>query len=197
MSNFGMEYTRISDAAELLDEGWNEEKFYVFVTYRLFGKWDVDLRCVLHDPWTGISELHVVPADYPDEDNENEEVTGQLLRVVPFADARKRIEALRIEAYKADGTIRSFPERFETPLDFATLAAAYVEEIKRGSTQPIQRLSKIHGVSRNTLSARIRRAREDDMGLLTRPTKDSLGELTEKAKVLLQTLSLEQEGSAD
>lgn len=58
----------------------------------------------------------------------------------------------------------------------AAFAARYAALVEAGVRQPVEHLRHETGESRNTVSARIRRARE--AGLLTRPQGDDLGRLT-------------------
>ncbi|WP_456825327.1 hypothetical protein [Cellulomonas sp. P5_E12] len=135
-------------------------------TLRLEGRWSNDEEDRLTGPEGGI--------------------TTETLRAIPMQEIRARMFRLVRGALRAHGWIPEIPERVDTPGDLARFCAVYVDLVREGHRSPLHRMSELTGVSRNTLSARIRRAREQ--GILTRPTStEAGGELTEFGLTLLQS----------
>lgn len=183
-----MSYTRISDAADLVDEGWDAHASNAFVVYRVFDIWDIRITSELFgldagpeamsiQPATGADGL-VIEKSYPDL-----VITTELLRSIPMQDARNRLARHKLTRAAEEGYVEPIPERFETDRDFAILADIYARRVEGGERNPLKNMAQLYGISRNTLSARIRLARE--RGLLTRPTKDDPGSLTLAGKKLL------------
>ncbi|MEU8403191.1 hypothetical protein AB0C28_49130 [Nonomuraea sp. NPDC048892] len=117
-------------------------------------------------------------------------ITVQVLRSVPLGEARRIIgewgDRIR-ERFYPELLPLPIPSRVESEHDYALVAGAYVQLTHRGERKPVQAMAEAAGVGRDTMSARIRRARE--MGLLVTygPGKPG-GELTPKAAALLTEL---------
>jgi hypothetical protein len=177
-----MEQIRISDAATLVDAGV-EGGNTAFVCYDVLG-WYVELRCGIFLPG-GPQSINVSTPDGIPIDGG---VTTSVLRAVPLADARKRLDRLREDHVKqaAAGDLVTFGGlvRVDSEEGLARFAKTYADLVESGDDHPLKRLATYTGLSRNTLSARVRRARE--RGLLTKPSPESLGALTKKAEQLLQ-----------
>lgn len=157
----------------------------VVVARRTIGAFNVILKKDLASPIDGPQELHVVPDWTRLEDGELlfGGVTTDVLRSIPLAEARRLMEEVSVHALKSQDSRLYVPRRVDTPRDLALFAAVYVSLVDQGSTRPLERMSSVTGVSRNTLSARIRRAR--DRGLLTAPDESGLGRLTDEALRLI------------
>lgn len=133
-------------------------------TLRIEGRWQDAPAGQMDGPWGGI--------------------TTDTLRAVPMQELRRRLADAAEEALRAEGDVPQIPARTDTPADLAAFCRVYVELVEAGHRKPLHRLSELTGVSRNTLSARIRRAREQ--GILTRPTStEAGGTLTELGRSLL------------
>lgn len=150
----------------------------VTVTYDVRA-WRVTFTASPGRPFDGPEELHVFLTNVAAVESaiESDGLTTDLLRVLPLADARKRIRALQPpEPF-------DIPAKVETDAEYARFAAAYVDAVRAGKRRPIERLQAATGVSRNTLSARVRRARE--RGFLTGQPGQPADQLTDKATRLL------------
>jgi len=110
-------------------------------------------------------------------------VTTEVLRAIPLADARRRIRAMGRALLEAEQTPWYELGRLTTDRDWAKFAEAYAGVVELGDRSPVTHLAERSGTSRNTVAARVRIAR--DKGFLTRPTDESLGELTDMARELL------------
>ena len=111
-------------------------------------------------------------------------VTTEVLRGIPLHDARARIREIQrrwAETVEPSGEEKP---RLTTPHDWASFARAYADLVEHGEQAPVTLLARRLGISRNTIGARVRMAREK--GLLTRPAKGSLGRLTSRAKRILE-----------
>ncbi|EFQ83217.1 hypothetical protein HMPREF0063_11490 [Aeromicrobium marinum DSM 15272] len=193
-----MTYTRITDGAELVSElSGSDVDDDVEVRYRVLDLWMVTIRSATSGLDTGPETLTVEP--FVDEDGRAEEssrdelLTGDVLRAVPMQDARRRIKRAKLEWAQTHGYMDPIPSRFSTDRDFALLARIYADAVAAGQRNPIKNLSVRYGISRNTLSARIRVAR--DRGLLTRPDEGDGGSLTPAAVALLEQQAGEAGGS--
>lgn len=117
---------------------------------------------------------------------ETDGITFDVLRDVPLQEARRVISAYGPRLRQALGLAQAashLPERVETDLDYARMAKRYVELVETGRRNPIGELAELAGVSRNTMSARIRRAR--DKGFLEGPEGKPATHLTSKAREVL------------
>ncbi|WP_214103861.1 hypothetical protein [Acrocarpospora catenulata] len=159
----------------------------------LIGVYDVQgctviISADLRAPISGPMEVRIREEFDPDKTKERDGITLDVLRAVPLGDARKTLAEwlprLRATFYPEEAP-RPLPERVETPHDYALVAAEYVRLIYTGERRPIHVMAEASGVSRNTISARVRRAR--DMGLLlqTRTGTTLSAELTSTAQQLL------------
>lgn len=181
-----MKRVRVSDAADLLNEGVDAGS--AFVVYDVLG-WKVTMKVSLAGPIrNGPESVDLRPfqdAQGYDLASMTDGVTTGVLRGLPLHDARKRLARLQAEADDGlDGSLRGLPERLSSPADWARFAAAYADAVESGAHSPVLHLARRLGLSRNTVSARARRARE--MRLLTRPSSASMGRLTARARRLLE-----------
>lgn len=163
------------------------------VEYRVLG-WYVAVSSARGAPWEGPDYIQVGWESTPegiDAAVETDGVTTEVLRAIPLADARKRLRGLRLAARLEEPNVPALASRLSGVRDLAGFAKVYAEAVARGQRQPLKYLSELTGVPRNTLSARVRRAREE--GLLTRPDGQHLGQLTDKAQELLQRTNEQDE----
>lgn len=179
-----MSTLRVTDAASLTrEQAATDGK--VTVIYDVYG-WMVTLVTSVNSPFDGPETVTIRPdssAEGIDVALATDGVTTEVLRAIPLADARRRLIRLKAEALQESGSQPVVQARLVTVADWAVFAETYADLVQGGHRQPLQHLARVTGVSRNTLSARVRRARE--MGLITRPTSDSLGHLTKQATDLL------------
>jgi hypothetical protein len=185
-----MEPTRITPDAWLVGEGIGEgdESNMVFVEYRIGDDWTVRLTSEMYTTVSGPVhlEIKVADADRMNDPALAEGITTHALRAIPMKDARSRLGWWMADAYKGSGDADTLPRRFSEPGDFAMLAKLYVRRIELGDPNPIRTLSEQHGVTRNTLAARVRSARSQ--GLLTPETPSDRGQLTAAAEALLKEM---------
>ncbi|MEZ0166945.1 hypothetical protein AB2L27_19495 [Kineococcus sp. LSe6-4] len=134
----------------------------------------------------GALELRLVAI--PDEEGnylaveETDGITTEVVRSLPLAEVRGEFGRLGLDWLRREYDLAAVLGRVETPEQWARFAMIYVN-VALGTRNPLQFLAGESGISRNTLSARVRRCRE--MGLLTRPNGKSLGSLTKDARRLL------------
>jgi hypothetical protein len=143
--------------------------------------WRVELRSNPKSPIDGPESLTIsLDHDYDSVVGavETDGITSAVLRAVPLADARRRLKRIKTEVVPVD--VPSIQARTDTPAELAAFANTYAK-YAGNRRMPLALLAAISGISRNTLSARVRRAR--DMGLLTRPPNV---ELTAKGRRLLR-----------
>lgn len=157
------------------------------VRYLVGGCWRVTLSAQHGLPWDGPESLSVTFAGNESADvsaaDETNGISTAVLRAIPLADARVRLRRLRAGARVAPEVADVLRRRCVDPVDWARFAHAYAEVAKE-SRQPLVTMAEVSGVNRHTLAARAVKARE--LGFLTAPTDDNLGELTASAKQLIR-----------
>lgn len=156
------------------------------VTYLVGDCWRVTLSAQHGTPWDGPQNLSiefVSDAAHAVKDvsaaDESNGISTAVLRAIPLADARLRLRRLRAVARVAPELVDIVRSRCVEPVDWARFAFAYAEVAKQ-SRQPPVTMAEASGINRHTLAARAVKARE--LGFLTAPTDDSLGEVTAAAK---------------
>ncbi|GAA4960480.1 hypothetical protein [Kineococcus glutinatus] len=162
------------------------------VEYQVLGEWSVILRNSVTSPVYGPMhvDISIMGFRHPEREacteaiRKTDGITTEVMRAIPMNDARKRLARLIATHMKREDQVPDVPARLETPQEWAAFANVYAELVSQGHKQPLQYLVNLTGISRNTLSARVRRARE--MGLLTTPEPGSLGRLTDKGMALLE-----------
>lgn len=170
--------TRSTKRWRLVDADLSDDRREAFAIYDVRG-WRVELRDQVASPYDGPSSLRIAVVDAEGVDEtlavDTDGITLEVLRSVPLSDARSRLTALKRKARQDEGG-DDLPARLETPEHWAAFAAAYVALVKAGRRHPVDELRASTGVSRNTLSARVRVARERGF-LLGEPNKpaDRLG----------------------
>ncbi|MFZ3498020.1 hypothetical protein ACODT5_33170 [Streptomyces sp. 5.8] len=150
--------------------------------------WGVAVVSDLGAPWDGPTSLEVTARDV-DAVVETDGITAELLRKLPMGEIRKQLKQIRAQLGSAvsPGGSGVVLERVETDLEYALMAREYLRLVEQGFRSPIARLADGWGMSRNTISGRIRRARA--MGFLDGPTGKPADRLTEKSRRLLEEQS--------
>jgi hypothetical protein len=111
-------------------------------------------------------------------------VTGDVLRAIPLSDARRRVRQIQRRWAEQNPPAWDEVSRLSTEHDWASFAQAYAHVVAQGERSPVTLMARHLGISRNTVAARVRMAR--DKGLLTKPDPKSLGRLTEQAERILK-----------
>lgn len=168
-----------------LPEGWWVEGTSLRYQCDLRG-WALIVEFRLDLGWMdGPAQLTVNVHDV-DASEETNGITADLLRSIPMGEIRKTGTRLRAELGYAVGPSGSgvVLTRVETEEEYALMAREYLSLVQQGFRSPITRLADGWGMSRNTISGRIRRARA--MGFLDGPAGKPADRLTEKALKLLE-----------
>ncbi|MFC4536622.1 hypothetical protein [Sphaerisporangium dianthi] len=149
--------------------------------------WRVAVYANLNAPWDGPVGLQI---DVRDEEGigsaiESDGITVDVLRSIPLGEARKVIADISKQVRERAGKPRlpELPRRLETPHHYAVVAQAYIQAVEAGRKNPILYLSDLWGISKNTMAARIKKARE--MGLLSGEEGKTADRLTDKAREIL------------
>jgi hypothetical protein len=169
------------------DEGVQGD--HAYVVYAVV-EWTVTMRSALASPYHGADEMHirVTTVEGVEAAVETDGLTFDVLRAVPLSDARKTLTAIK-RAHRAVGVVpQEMTDRLSTPEDWARFAQRYVALVEHGHRHPVEELRSKYGVSRNTISARVRRARE--RGYLIGPPGKPANQLgPEAVKTLKETES--------
>ncbi len=168
-----------------LPDGWRVEGDSLIYEQDLRG-WGLVVTFRLDLPWMdGAAELGIVVHDV-DAAIETDGITADLMRSIPMGEIRKTGIRLRAQLGHAVGPSGSgvVLNRVETDLEYALMSQVYMQLIEQGFRSPISRLADSWGMSRNTISGRIRRARA--MGFLDGPVGKPADRLTEKSLSLLE-----------
>lgn len=147
----------------------------------------VRVVCDISNPFSGPTEMHITLDTV--WELEADGITADVLRAVPLGEVRRVMSEYAARILAATGQDlgpHSLPERIETPHDYARMAARYVQLVESMHRQPVNDLARALGLSRNTVSARIRRARQ--MGLLEGEPRKPATRLTDKARQLLSEI---------
>jgi hypothetical protein len=116
----------------------------------------------VHAPYNGPTRVTLLAED-DNAANQSDGITTEMMRAVPLGEARKVItywvNRIRSEV-KPESRPAPLPDRIESPEDYARVAAEYVRLINANERRPIEVMAQAWSVSRNTASARVRRARE-------------------------------------
>ncbi|MEU9603726.1 winged helix-turn-helix domain-containing protein [Streptomyces sp. NPDC048057] len=156
------------------------------VWHRTYGPWLVTAHCPVAAPFTGPSELSIrltVGGSGEEitramaEALETDGIPASLLRQIPLAEIKAGARAaLAQQGDRAMNTPYPVPARCRTEEDYALLVGELTRMHATGTTAPQGELAARLGISKGTMSDRIRRAKE--MGLWD-------GGLTEKASAVL------------
>ncbi|MFD3517062.1 hypothetical protein [Streptomyces sp. NPDC058657] len=174
-----------------LPAGWRVEGENLIHEAELYG-WRLTVVSVLSAPWDGPSSLRIDPPADLDAAKESDGITAELMRSISLSEIRRTTKELRARfSRSADGPGGgTVPVRVETDHDYALMAREYVSLVEQGYRSPVTRLAAAWGMSRNTISGRIRRARA--MGFLAGPPGKPADRLTAKARRCLEGEEHEQ-----
>ncbi|MEU0584773.1 hypothetical protein [Streptomyces sp. NPDC006132] len=164
-----------------LPEGWRLDGEQLVLEAELHG-WKLTVVTLLSAPWDGPASLRIDPPDDPRAEVGTDGITAELMRSISLAEIRRTARELRARLGRsaADATTAAVLHRVETERDYALMAREYVHLVQQGYRSPVTRLASAWGLSRNTISGRIRRARA--MGFLDGPPGRPADRLTEKAR---------------
>ncbi|MFE3459051.1 hypothetical protein ACFXKD_16030 [Nocardiopsis aegyptia] len=143
----------------------------------------------VHSPYNGPTRVTVL-AESVEAANQSDGITTEMMRAVPLGEARKVItywvNRIRSEV-KPESQPAPLPDRIESPEDYARVAAEYVRLINANERRPIEVMAQAWGVSRNTASARVRRAREKGYLVQEKGEKNRLNAgISDLARALLK-----------
>jgi hypothetical protein len=162
--------------------GTVEDKYTLTSYYDVHG-WEVLVVWDVRETTEGPSRIEVRREEGAKGVYGTDGLTSVVLRAIPMQHVHDTMAPAALE--KAPPTGRSddivVPSKVVTARDHALVASLYVLLASQGRTQPLKALAEATGISRETWSARVRRAR--DMGLLNRPPAKPA--LTAKARRLL------------
>ena len=165
----------------VLPDGWRVDGDDLVHEAELHG-WRLTVVSVLGAPWDGPTRLRIDPPEDLNAVIETDGITAELMRSISMAEIRRTAKELRARLGRAaDGSVAGgVLERVETDHDYALMSREYVRLVEQGYRSPVTRLATAWGMSRNTISGRIRRARA--MGFLDGPPGKPADRLTEKAR---------------
>ncbi|MBK3576222.1 hypothetical protein JHN63_20855 [Streptomyces sp. MBT65] len=168
-----------------LPEGWRVDGDLLVHEAELHG-WRLTVVSVLGAPWDGPSSLRIDPPADLDAVAGTDGITAELMRSISMAEIRRTTKELRARlGYAIDGARSGVVlDRVETEQDYALMSREYVRLVEQGYRSPITRLATAWGMSRNTISGRIRRARA--MGFLDGPPGKPADRLTAKSRRCLE-----------
>ncbi|MFI2523242.1 hypothetical protein [Streptomyces sp. NPDC018967] len=144
--------------------------------------WKLTVVTLLSAPWDGPTSLRIDPPEDPHTTVATDGITAELMRSISLAEIRRTAKEVRARlGWPADGaTAAAVFNRVVTEREYALVAREYVRLVHQGYRSPVTRLATAWGLSRNTISGRIRRARA--MGFLDGPPGKPADRLTDKAR---------------
>lgn len=154
-----MQPVELGQGVYRVGEGVNDQDAYV--VYEVSG-WTVTMRSGLAAPYNGADDVsfRTTTVEGVEAAVETDGLTIDVIRKVPLSDARKRLALLK-RTCRAVGVEREeMTDRLATPEDWARFAQTYVTLVQAGTRHPVEELRLKYSVSRNTISARVRRARD-------------------------------------
>ncbi|MFF4276770.1 hypothetical protein [Streptomyces sp. NPDC001536] len=156
--------------------------------------WKLTVVSLLDAPWDGPASLSIEPPDDPASAVGTDGITAELMRSISLAEIRRTVKELRALLGRSadEATTSAVLHRVETQREYALMAREYVRLVRQGYRSPVTRLASAWGLSRNTISGRIRRARA--MGFLDGPPGRPADRLTEKARRHLEGEARDAEG---
>ncbi|WP_147268781.1 hypothetical protein [Sphaerisporangium album] len=175
-----------------LPENWHISEVHKgqpnqFVGYYDVLGWTVAISSNLFAPWNGPVGLSIYVTDEEGINSacESDGITVDVLRSVPLGEARRVIADIAKQVREKQGSpnLPQLPRRLETPHHYALVAQAYIQAVEAGRKNPILYLSQLWDISKNTMAARIKKARE--MGLLSGEEGKTANRLTDKAREIL------------
>ncbi|MEV2274757.1 hypothetical protein AB0I72_04155 [Nocardiopsis sp. NPDC049922] len=148
----------------------------------------------VHAPYNGPTRVTLL-AESEDAANQSDGITTEMMRSVPLGEARKVITywVNRIRSELSPESLPApLPERISTPEDYARVASEYVRLVNSNERRPIEVMAQAWGVSKNTASSRLRRAREKGYLIQMEHSQNRLSAiLSEKAEEILTRLNKE------
>lgn len=175
-----------ASAGENWPEGWHLDGDRLVYEIELSG-WRLTVVSSFDAPWDGPAHLSIEPPSDPRVMVETDGITTELLRSIPLAEIRKRAKELRARLSRSttgEDSAEAVLARVETDREYALMAYEYVRLVRHGYRSPVTRLATAWGLSRNTISSRVRRARA--MGFLDGPPGRPADRLTDKARRYLE-----------
>lgn len=172
----------VTDSAVRLVADLDPREGVIEVQYRIADAWRVTLKMILEtasDPrvFTSMSvELEGDAASEVDRD-----ISNRLLRLIPFRDAHQCADRLMLDFWTSDAP--KPPAAPKSAREYAQLARSFEFFAHEFPEQPLKQMAERFDLNRNTLAARVNRAK--DLGLLSRSSKTAPYELTKKAEELL------------
>ncbi|MGX5214989.1 hypothetical protein ACWKT3_40995 [Streptomyces violaceus] len=168
-----------------MPEGWRLDGEQLVHEAELHG-WKLTVVTLLSAPWDGPASLRIDPPDDPRAEVATDGITAELMRSISLAEIRRTAKELRTRLGRSadEATTAAVVHRVETERDYALMAREYVHLVHQGYRSPVTRLATAWGLSRNTISGRIRRARA--MGFLDGPPGRPANRLTDKARRYLE-----------
>ncbi|MEU0073058.1 hypothetical protein ABZ027_26435 [Streptomyces sp. NPDC006332] len=165
--------------------GWRLDGEQLVHEAELYG-WKLTVVSLLDAPWDGPTSLRIEPPDDPRATVGTDGITTELMRSISLAEIRRTAKELRARLGRStdEATTAAVLHRVETEREYALMAREYVRLVQQGHRSPVTRLATAWGLSRNTISGRIRRARA--MGFLDGPPGRPADRLTEKARRYLK-----------
>lgn len=144
--------------------------------------WKLTVVSLLDAPWDGPTSLCIEPPDDPAIVVGTDGITAELMRSISLAEIRRTAKELRARLGRSadEATTAAVLHRVETEREYALMAREYVRLVQQGYRSPITRLATAWGLSRNTISSRVRRARA--MEFLDGPPGRPADRLTAKAR---------------
>ncbi|MFI7012060.1 hypothetical protein [Streptomyces sp. NPDC050145] len=170
-----------ADSGVNLPEGWSLDGERLVHEAELHG-WRLTVVNRLDAPWDGPTSLCIEPPDDLGAGVGTDGITAELMRSISLAEIRRTTKDLRARLGRSTGaaTTAAKLSRVETEQEYALMAHAYVQLVQQGYRSPVTRLASAWGLSRNTVSGRIRRARA--MGFLEGSPGKPADRLTGKAR---------------
>lgn len=164
-----------------MPEGWRLDGEQLIHEAELHG-WKLTVVSWLDAPWDGPASLHIDPPDDPHARVDTDGITAELMRSISLAEIRRTAKELRACLGRStdEATVAAVLQRVETDREYALMAREYVRLVRQGYRSPVTRLATAWGLSRNTISGRVRRARA--MGFLDGSPGRPADRLTEKAR---------------
>ncbi|MEU5594716.1 hypothetical protein [Streptomyces sp. NPDC020298] len=166
---------------EDLPDGWRLDGDQLVHEAEFHG-WKLTVVTMLSGPCDGPTSLRIDPPDNPSATVATDGITAELMRSISLAEIRRTAKAVRTRLGRSadEATAAAALIRVETERDYALMAREYVRLVHQGYRSPVTRLATAWGLSRNTISGRIRRARA--MGFLDGPPGRPADRLTDKAR---------------
>ena len=172
----------VTDSSVHLASGLDDSEGNITVQYRISETWLVTLRMHLDSPSDarGFTSM-TIDLDGRASSQMERDISNRLLRQIPFRDAHQRADRLLLDWATTAAPVP--PASPKDPRSYAELARSFAFFAVEFPDQPLKQMAERFDLNRNTLAARVNRAK--DLGLLTRASKTGPYELTKKAEELL------------